>query len=62
LARGENGIRAMFVDDGFGNVGSWQDIRWKRSAVKQYFQQVRKFKEEMMVLVHLGAGAPARAT
>ncbi|KAK0910966.1 hypothetical protein LTR91_019977 [Friedmanniomyces endolithicus] len=41
---------------------SGTDVRWKTSAVESYFRQVRRFKEELMVLVHLSAGAPARAT
>jgi len=62
LAKEEDGIGAKFVEGGFGNIRGWQDIRWKRCVIKQYFQQVRQFKEELMVLVHLSAGAPARAT
>jgi len=62
LAKEDDGIGERFVEGGFGNVRGWQDIRWKRRAIKQYFQQVRRFKEELMVLVHLSAGAPARAT
>ena len=62
LAKEEDSIGARFVEGGFRNVRGWQDIRWKQRAIKQYFQQVRRFKEELMVLVHLSAGAPARAT
>ena len=62
LAKEEDGIGAKFVEGGFGNIRGWQDIRWKRRAIKQYFREVRRFKEELMVLVHLSAGAPARAT
>jgi predicted protein tyrosine phosphatase len=31
-------------------------------AVESYVRQVRRWKEEMSVLVHMSAGAPARAT
>jgi hypothetical protein len=31
-------------------------------AVELYLRQVRRWKEEMLVLVHMSAGAPARAT
>ena len=43
-------------------VRSWEDIRWNEEEVERYFRQVRRFKEELIVLVHLSAGAPARAT
>jgi hypothetical protein len=62
LASEPDGIGARFIDGGFADVGSWRDIRWKRRAIKDYFQQVRRFKEELVVLVHLSVGAPARAT
>jgi hypothetical protein len=29
LAKVEDGIRAKFVEGGFGNIRGWQDIRWK---------------------------------
>lgn len=37
-------------------------VQWKVQAVESYFRQVRQFKEELMVLVHMSGGAPARAT
>jgi len=39
-----------------------EDVVWKDQGVEKYFRRVRQFKEELMVLVHLFAGAPARAT
>jgi hypothetical protein len=39
-----------------------EDVAWKDQGVEKYFRRVRQFKEELMVLVHLSAGAPARAT
>jgi hypothetical protein len=39
-----------------------EDVVWKDQGVEKYFRKVRQFKEELMVLVHLSAGAPARAT
>ena len=41
---------------------SGPEVAWKESAIESYFRQVRRFKEELIVLVHLAAGAPARAT
>ncbi|KAK0335650.1 hypothetical protein LTR94_011905 [Friedmanniomyces endolithicus] len=38
------------------------NTRCREVGVEQYFRQVRRFKEELMVLVHMAAGAPARAT
>ena len=31
-------------------------------VVESYLRQVRRWKEELLVLVHMSAGAPARAT
>jgi len=39
-----------------------EDVVWKDQGIEKYFQRVRQFKEELMVLVHLSAGALARAT
>jgi hypothetical protein len=38
------------------------DVVWKDQGVEKYFRKVRQFKEELIVLVHLSAGTPARAT
>ena len=43
-------------------VQNWKDIQWNRSGVQEYFEQVRTFKEELLVLCHMSAGAPARGT
>jgi superfamily II DNA/RNA helicase len=37
-------------------------IQWNTVGVERYFRHVRKFKEELITLVHMSAGAPARAT
>ncbi|THX80985.1 hypothetical protein D6D08_04990 [Aureobasidium pullulans] len=37
-------------------------IPWNEAGISQYFKAVEKFKEQMFVLVHLTAGAPARGT
>ena len=36
--------------------------KFNPDAVESYLRQVRRWKEEMLVLVHMSAGAPARAT
>ncbi|KAK1092972.1 hypothetical protein LTR48_003290 [Friedmanniomyces endolithicus] len=38
------------------------NIQCRDVGIERYFRQVRRFKEELMVLVHMSAGAPARAT
>jgi hypothetical protein len=48
-------IRARFIADG-------ETRTLNPDAVKSYLRQVRRWKEEMVVLVHMSAGAPARAT
>ena len=39
-----------------------EDVVWKDQGVEKYFRRVRQFKEELMVLVYLSVGTPARAT
>jgi superfamily II DNA helicase RecQ len=53
----ERRIRRTFITRMDG-----EDVVWKDHGVEKYFRRVRQFKEELMVLVHLSAGAPARAT
>ena len=63
LVRGEkDGLKDRFVKGGFEGVRSWQEICWQRQGIREYFRQARQFKEELLVLVHLSGGAPARAT
>ena len=47
---------------GMAGVADCGTIPWKERHVEDYFRQVRRFKEELTVLVHMSAGAPARAT
>ncbi|KAG9511447.1 hypothetical protein KCV07_g10154, partial [Aureobasidium melanogenum] len=35
---------------------------WNEAGISRYFKAVEKFKEQLFVLVHLTAGAPARGT
>ncbi|KAG9665746.1 hypothetical protein KCV03_g10303, partial [Aureobasidium melanogenum] len=37
-------------------------IPWNEDGISRYFKAVEKFKEQLFVLVHLTAGAPARGT
>lgn len=37
-------------------------IPWNEDGITKYFKAVEKFKEQLYVLVHLTAGAPARGT
>ena len=36
------------------------DLSLNTTAVEDYFRSVKQFKEELIVLCHLSAGAPAR--
>ncbi len=58
----EQKIEGRFIVGGLEHVESRDDIQWNQKAVEDYFRGVRRFKEECAVLVHLTAGAPARAT
>jgi superfamily II DNA helicase RecQ len=48
-------IRAQFIEDS-------ENRTFQPDAVESYLRQVKRWKEEMLVLVHMSAGAPARAT
>ncbi len=58
----EEDIERRFVHNTLDEVEGRDDIRWNEKAVEDYFRSVRRFKEEMAVVVHLTAGSPARAT
>ncbi|KAK5138747.1 hypothetical protein LTR04_004236, partial [Oleoguttula sp. CCFEE 6159] len=38
------------------------DIQWSIDGVRDYYEAIKKFKEWLLVLVHMTAGAPARGT
>ena len=57
----DSGLERLFVG-GLDGVERWEDIRWRQRQVEDYLRCARRFKEELLVLVHLSAGAPARAT
>nr|POE87058.1 atp-dependent dna helicase tlh1 [Quercus suber] len=37
-------------------------VEWKTDAINRYLRAIKKFKERLIVLVHMSAGAPARST
>ncbi|KAK0247290.1 hypothetical protein LTR01_008815 [Friedmanniomyces endolithicus] len=51
----EGRIRERFMEDR-------ENQKFHPDAVESYMRQVKRWKEEMLVLVHMSAGAPARAT
>jgi superfamily II DNA helicase RecQ len=59
-------VRRMFSEDRirrkFIRRIDGEQIVWNEEGVEKYFRQVRQYKEEEVALVHLDAGAPARAT
>ncbi|KAI0997534.1 hypothetical protein K3495_g10655 [Podosphaera aphanis] len=38
------------------------EINWRKDAVKTYMQSVKRVKEQMLVLIHITGGQPARGT
>jgi superfamily II DNA helicase RecQ len=48
-------VRARFIEDS-------EERKFNPDAVESYLRQVRRWKEEILVLIHMSAGAPARAT
>lgn len=48
-------VRARFIGDS-------EERKFNPDVVESYLRQVRRWKEEMLVLIHMSAGAPARAT
>ena len=51
----EAAVRARFIEDAEGQT-------FNPDAVESYLRQVKRWKEELLVLVHMSAGAPDRAT
>ncbi|KAK5109839.1 hypothetical protein LTR85_002037 [Meristemomyces frigidus] len=58
----EGELQRRFVRGDVDAVEDWHGIQWKERPIEDHFRRVRRFKEELMVLVHMSAGAPARAT
>jgi hypothetical protein len=55
-------LEEKFIQGGLDRVERWDQIQWKQKGVEDYFRRVGRFKEELLALVHLTAGAPARGT
>jgi len=55
-------MEARFINVNEGSGDGPAAIDWNKDAVADYLRAVTKFKEELMVLVHMSAGAPARST
>ena len=55
-------MRKRFRKPGLGRVRHREEIAWNEKGVEDWFREVKRFKEELFVLVHLTGGAPARGT
>jgi hypothetical protein len=51
----EAAVRARFIEDA-------ESRTFNPDAIESYLRRVKRWKEELLVLVHMSAGAPARAT
>ncbi|KAK4897073.1 hypothetical protein LTR49_028043 [Elasticomyces elasticus] len=58
----ERAIEKQFVIGGMDEARERSDIKWDGRGIERYMRVVVRFKEELMALVHLTAGAPARGT
>ncbi|KAK5127669.1 hypothetical protein LTR08_004350 [Meristemomyces frigidus] len=57
----EEAMQKQFTKNRLDDAHEGHDIRWSERGVEEYMRKVRRFKEELLVLVHLTAGAPARS-
>ncbi|KAK5706931.1 hypothetical protein LTR97_001923 [Elasticomyces elasticus] len=55
-------IQKRFVKRSGKEVSSHKDVKWNEAGIERYFRAVQRWKEQLIVLVYLSAGAPARAT
>ncbi|KAK4984678.1 hypothetical protein LTR66_008410 [Elasticomyces elasticus] len=59
----DDDIKRRFINEDEGVETDRQgDVCWNEKAVEGYLRKVKKFKEELIVLVHMTTGAPARST
>ncbi|KAK4551753.1 hypothetical protein LTR86_010946, partial [Recurvomyces mirabilis] len=58
----EREVQKRFIQHCREEVRGFDDVQWDHPGIEQYFRAVRRWKEQLVVLVHLSAGAPARAT
>ncbi|KAK3617752.1 hypothetical protein LTR22_026629 [Elasticomyces elasticus] len=58
----DRALELRFTDGDSAEAQCLEDVRWNERGVEEYIRSVRRFKEELIVLVHMSAGAPARST
>ncbi|KAK5685703.1 hypothetical protein LTR17_027000, partial [Elasticomyces elasticus] len=58
----EIAIEKQFVIGDLDEARERSDIQWSARGIERYVRVVARFKEELIALVHLTAGAPARGT
>jgi len=58
----DTSVERKFVIGDLRNVRHRDGIVWNEKSVEDYFRAVKRFKEELFILVHLTGGAPARGT
>jgi superfamily II DNA helicase RecQ len=56
----EEKISSQLLQGDLDQVASHHDLIFNQVGVESYFRKVKQFKEELVVLCHLTAGAPAR--
>lgn len=61
-ALAEERLKKQFIRREQDATGSARDIPWRGQGVRDYMQQIRRFKERLFVLAHMTGGAPARGT
>ncbi|KAJ9653801.1 hypothetical protein H2201_009096 [Coniosporium apollinis] len=59
-ALAEERLKKEFIRREQDVAGSGRDIPWRGQGVRDYMQQIRRFKERLFVLVHMTSGSPAR--
>ncbi|KAK3620044.1 hypothetical protein LTR22_025756 [Elasticomyces elasticus] len=58
----ERAIEKQFVIGDLDEARERSDIQWSARGIERYIRVAARFKEELIALVHLTAGAPARGT
>jgi hypothetical protein len=60
---GEERLRSQFIDNnGPQEEGLDEGIRWKMDRVQEYGEAMRSFRAQLLVLMHISGGQPARGT
>jgi superfamily II DNA helicase RecQ len=58
----DRALELRFTDGASADAQCLEEVGWNEQGVEEYIRKVRRFKEELIVLVHMSAGAPARST